>query len=348
MEGVPLRTPAALQEVHEDVTLTVPDFLTTMQDTQYEFSLENWVLTGLQSGFSCPPQRQACTSSSGPPPSCPPYWMMLSGPQPRPRQRSHSLSSAPPCGQRPEQEGEGGGAPTARSGGEEHAICSPLALRKGQRSFVPNLLNPPACLSSLPHQRRKNLRHRSLSERHVCTPHDATAQLRSPDPKGHRPPDPKGQRPPDPSDSTAHKITTRAGSGGCAAPWDLGAAGLDSAELLSALSPEERVLLEDLVDRGYPLHMAVLALQKTGHQSPDKVLSYLVACDHLCQLGYSMAQVEEALEMFQNCETKAEEFLQLLSQFNEMGFQQNTIKEVLLVHENHRERALEELMTRVA
>lgn len=46
--------------------------------------------------------------------------------------------------------------------------------------------------------------------------------------------------------------------------------------------------------------------------------------------------------------SQATEFLRLLSQFNEMGFQQNAIKEVLLVHENHRERALEELMTRMA
>ena len=29
-----------------------------------------------------------------------------------------------------------------------------------------------------------------------------------------------------------------------------------------------------------------------------------MACDHLCQLGYDIAEVEEALEMFQNCETK--------------------------------------------
>lgn len=35
-----------------------------------------------------------------------------------------------------------------------------------------------------------------------------------------------------------------------------------------------------------------------------QILNYLVACEHLCQLGYDMAQVEEALEMFQNCETK--------------------------------------------
>ncbi|CDQ61458.1 unnamed protein product [Oncorhynchus mykiss] len=79
-----------------------------------------------------------------------------------------------------------------------------------------------------------------------------------------------------------------------------------------------------------------------------QILRYLVACDRLCERGYDEAQVEEALEMFQNCETKAEEFLHLLAQFNEMGFQQNAIKEVLLVHENHRERALEELMMRVA
>lgn len=46
--------------------------------------------------------------------------------------------------------------------------------------------------------------------------------------------------------------------------------------------------------------------------------------------------------------SQAAEFLHLLNQFKEMGFQQNAIKEVLLVHENHHERALEELMTRSA
>lgn len=121
-----------------------------------------------------------------------------------------------------------------------------------------------------------------------------------------------------------------------------------AAELLTALSQEERELLETITERGYPLRTAILALQKTGYRTPEKVLKYLVACDRLCQLGYDETQVEEALEMFQNCESKAAEFLHLLTQFNEMGFQQSAIKEVLLVHENHRERALEELMTRMA
>ncbi len=35
-----------------------------------------------------------------------------------------------------------------------------------------------------------------------------------------------------------------------------------------------------------------------------QILSYMVACDRLCELGYDETQVEEALEMFQNCETK--------------------------------------------
>lgn len=36
----------------------------------------------------------------------------------------------------------------------------------------------------------------------------------------------------------------------------------------------------------------------------QQILKYLVASDRLCQLGYDEAQVEEALEMFQNCESK--------------------------------------------
>ncbi|KAK0139006.1 Ubiquitin-associated protein 1-like [Merluccius polli] len=121
-----------------------------------------------------------------------------------------------------------------------------------------------------------------------------------------------------------------------------------SAELLSALSEDERELLGEVTKKGYPLHTAILALQKTGYRSPKKILSYLGATRHLCELGYDEAQVEEALEMFQNCESKAAEFLRLLTQFREMGFQQSAIKEVLLVHENHREKALEELMTHTA
>ncbi|XP_072529909.1 ubiquitin-associated protein 1-like [Salminus brasiliensis] len=125
--------------------------------------------------------------------------------------------------------------------------------------------------------------------------------------------------------------------------------GVDSSvEMLYALSKEERELLETITAQGYTPNSAILALQRTGPRSAEQILNYLLACDRLCALGYDKTQVEDALEMFQNCESKAAEFLRLLAQFREMGFQQSTIKEVLLLHENHRERALEELMTRVA
>ncbi|XP_037650740.1 ubiquitin-associated protein 1-like isoform X2 [Sebastes umbrosus] len=358
MDGVPMKMPeAASQEVKEDVAIVVPDYLSRLQETEYEFSLENWVLTGLQSGFASQQRPQLSSSSSGLQPSCPPYWVMLNSPQqsrlasrhcsdfwePNPRQRSHSLNPAVLRTKLAISDSEDDGESAAEkaniglcmsvkacSGGERPAAATcQRGQRKAQRAFIPDLLNPPACLSSLPHQRRKNLRQCSLSELDTSKQHGANTDRLS----SHRTPTTRA--------NTVDRLpiinTTHRSSG------------LDSsAELLSALSPEERELLGAVTARGYPLRTAIIALQKTGHQTPDQILSYLVACDHLCQLGHDMALVEEALEMFHNCETKAEEFLHLLSQFNEMGFQQNAIKEVLLVHENHRERALEELMMRVA
>ncbi|KAM3850284.1 uncharacterized protein ubap1lb [Diretmus argenteus] len=373
VDGVPLKVPlGVLQEAQEELDIIVPDYLTILQETQYEFSLEKWVITGLQGGY--PPQSPAPCSPSGVPPSCPPYWQMFSSPQqsrlasrhnsdfwePNPRQRSHSLNLAilranfdaaatsedndddDDDGKGPAEDGltfSAGPLPSSSSSSSSSA----------QKAFIPNLLNPPACLSSLPHQRRKNLRQCSSSQHNQKT----SSRL---------------QRPPNTRANTVdrvpsikhHKPTHMSLSPhSCSSPPTSTAShalGLppttltpdSSLDLLSALSPDERELLEAITARGYPLHTAITALQKTGQQTPDQILSYLVACDRLCELGYDEDQVEEALEMFHNSETKAEEFLYLLSQFNEMGFQQNTIKEVLLVHENHRERALEELMKHVA
>ncbi|XP_054858263.1 ubiquitin-associated protein 1-like [Eublepharis macularius] len=119
-----------------------------------------------------------------------------------------------------------------------------------------------------------------------------------------------------------------------------------TADLLEALSQEERDLIEPVLALGYPIRRAILALQKTGRQSLGQFLSYLSACDKLLKQGYEEAEVEEAMEMFQNSEKVAAEYLHLLAQFNDMGFQQADIKEVLLLCENQGDNALEELMTR--
>ncbi|XP_029904107.1 ubiquitin-associated protein 1-like isoform X1 [Myripristis murdjan] len=373
VDGVPLKMPpAALQEVQQQMEVSVPDYLTILQETEYEFSLENWVLTGLQSGYSGSPHpaATAASSPSGLQPSCPPYWLMFSSPQqsrlasrhssdfwePNPRQRSRSLNlavlrSAAVSESKDEGDGCAGKAKASRPEEASPAASGQPGPRKAQRAFVPNLLTPPACLSSLPHQRRKNLRQCSLSSLETAS-RDLKTGSQSQSSSAHRPPNTRAntvdrvptityQQPQETSVAPPNPLAPRTPSPSLSSSDS-------TVELLSALSPEERELLGAVTARGYPLHTAILALQKTGQQSPEQILSYLVAWDHLCALGYDEAQVEEALEMFQNCETKAAEFLQLLRQFHEMGFQQNAIKEVLLVHENHRERALEELMMHVA
>ncbi|KAM9861125.1 uncharacterized protein ubap1lb [Aulostomus maculatus] len=373
-----------------------------MLNVMYEFSLEKWVLTGLQNGFSSQHQPHVNPPASGVLASCPPYWMMFSSPQqsrlasrhssdfwePNPRQRSHSLNPAVLrtkfAASDSEEEGERSGqkAQSSLVLDASEASCQ-RGQRKSQKAFVPDLLNPPTCLSSLPHQRRKNLR---LSLLGTSEQDDTRADSQSKNWTSHCP----DTRPTGDDEQKLTRmskdVTVDPGAGdrnqnlGENSIWDYSqpvqaisdgikaVPSLDpsgsllppppleppssswdsSSELLSALSTEERELLGAITARGYPLHTAIIALQKKGRQTPEQILGYLVACEHLCQLGHDIAQVEEALEMFQNCERKAEEFLHLLSQFNEMGFQQNTIKEVLLVHENHRERALEELMMRVA
>lgn len=46
--------------------------------------------------------------------------------------------------------------------------------------------------------------------------------------------------------------------------------------------------------------------------------------------------------------SQALQFLELMSRFGEMGFERDAIKEVLLVHNNDQDRALEDLMARAA
>ncbi|XP_067256538.1 ubiquitin-associated protein 1-like [Chanodichthys erythropterus] len=376
LDEVPFKIPlGVLEDAKEEVELltapeiTLPDYLKILQETEYVFSLENWVLTGLQGGYPTLNPRSSCELTA----TCPPYWMMFSSPQesrlasrwssdfwePNPRPRSRSLNAAhyramngrvkfTISDSEDEDFAEEDGA--ALGEGEAQPKRSALTrqgpgLKDLHSCGSSNFLNLPCSLSA---QCQGNVRQSSL-----CRLNSSRKNFqRSQSSAGCSDTSPGISTNCLPSECISRPAPTAQGSSSPLAPsrpLNSHAAVLDSSvELLSALSPEERELLAAVTDQGYPLRTAIIALQKTGQQSPEQILSYLVACDRLCELGYDEAQVEEALEMFQNCETKAEEFLHLLAQFDEMGFQQNAIKEVLLVHENHRERALEELMTRVA
>ncbi|XP_029437088.1 ubiquitin-associated protein 1 isoform X2 [Rhinatrema bivittatum] len=90
--------------------------------------------------------------------------------------------------------------------------------------------------------------------------------------------------------------------------WPSGAVYLD---LLQALSSSERQCVETIVSMGYSYENVMRAMQKQG----------------------------------QNVE-QTTAFLQLMSKFKEMGFEQKDIKEVLLLHNNDQDKALEDLMAR--
>ncbi|XP_056243114.1 ubiquitin-associated protein 1-like [Seriola aureovittata] len=368
--------------------ITIPDCQKILRETKYGFNMEKWILTGQQPvclAPSCPPywlmysspqvSRRASLRSSDP-------WA------PSPRPRSHSLNSADArCLQHrtvkflvSDSEDEDGYFEDNEGSSTEDAR-HPVKSRDRPRSTAPkdpisrfkDIHLGPSTHHCKPDSPQSLRGHRSPSLQDCKKPLRALEQHRS----QHASPLPHGQKngkkrqrplgsvgrkysintpPAGPSPSrlqqqrpssagpvvrNRRQKALRTG-GSCGVFFD------SAAELLSALSQEERELLETITENGFPLRTAILALQKTGYRSPEKILKYLVASDRLCELGYDEAQVEEALEMFQNCESKAAEFLRLLTQFNEMGFQQSAIKEVLLVHENHRERALEELMTRMA
>lgn len=171
------------------------------------------MLTGLQSGFISQYLPQL-SSSSGLLPSCPPYWMMFSSPQqsrlashqcsdfwePNSRQCSNSLNPTILCTRSVISNSEGVGESAtekaetfflvkAYSGEECHAVSCQLGQRKAQKAFIPDLVNPPSCLSSLPHQRRKNLRQRSLSMLNTSKQHSPHMDSQSKSPSSHRIPD---------------------------------------------------------------------------------------------------------------------------------------------------------------
>ncbi|XP_062868591.1 ubiquitin-associated protein 1-like [Trichomycterus rosablanca] len=337
LDDVPFRITDEVQPVTAS-EVTVPDYLKILQETEYVFNLENWVLTGLQGGYGAAGPPLASHAAA----SCPPYWMLFSSSQqsrlashwssdlwePNPRPRSRSLNEAlfitndvALTISDPEDKDFPNNAEASSTGNKRPTLSGSGLKRQG--SYTKNLHpHSPTNLLNLPL---------------TCDLNIWQSPVRTSD-QSEIKPEVITQSPC--LDFNMFPVPQR--------PLGSHAVADSSVELFSALSPEECRILEAVMDCGYPLRTAIVALQKSGRRRPEQILSYLVAWERLCGLGYDEAEVEEALEMFQNCETKAEEFLLLLTQFHEMGFQQDTIKEVLLVHGNHRERALEELMMRVA
>ncbi|XP_062984392.1 ubiquitin-associated protein 1 [Elgaria multicarinata webbii] len=121
--------------------------------------------------------------------------------------------------------------------------------------------------------------------------------------------------------------------------------GFTYVDVLQGLSSSERQCVETVVNMGYSCEDVLKAMKKKG-QNIEQVLDYLFVHGQLCEKGFDPLLVEAALEMFQCSEEKTTELLQLMSKFKEMGFELTDIKEVLLLHNNDQDNALEDLMSR--
>uniref|UniRef100_A0A4W2FAM6 Ubiquitin associated protein 1 like n=1 Tax=Bos indicus x Bos taurus TaxID=30522 RepID=A0A4W2FAM6_BOBOX len=377
LDDVPFKVPKGFVIDTEPLPgpdLSIPDCRELLLGSMHDFSLERRTLFWVEAVIRgpCPVQCDAPGAASAPP-----AWLLLASPEqglepvPASVERPEAGSQEQP--EEEEEEEEDQDEEAASSAAEEEPEPSPqpssaasprvgqqrcsLDVLRGVRSELAGARRrlSEGRLASHPRSLLHRLRHRALS---LC-PGPAPPPRPTP-PLGPKPSPPSTLKlPPRPSTAGAmpplrsHKPTVASLSpytclpppGRVPQPCAAHRSHPDSADLLSALSQEEQDLIGPVVALGYPLHRAIVALQKTGRQSLSQFLSYLSACDRLLRQGYEEGLVDEAMEMFQFSESQAGEFLRLSEQFSDMGFQQDRIKEVLLVHGNRREQALEELVT---
>ncbi|XP_022367591.1 ubiquitin-associated protein 1-like [Enhydra lutris kenyoni] len=374
LDGVPFKVPNGFVIGTKSLPgpeLSIPACRELLLGSMHDFSLERRVLFWVEAVIRgpCPVQCDALGMASAPP-----AWLLLVGSEsePVPAPAADTGPEARPQLQLEQEEEKEEEEEAASANEEEPGPCSPLSsspasagpghprcsldLLRGVKSELAGARRrlSEGRLSARPRALLHRIRHRALS---LCaSPAPSPGPVL---PAGPAPTLPSAPAPP-PRPSTAgampplrsHKPTVASLSpytclpplGGVPQHLSTCRSHPASADLLSALSQEEQDLIAPVVALGYPLHRAITALQKTGRQSLSQFLSYLSACDRLLRQGYEEGLVEEAMEMFQFSESQAGEFLRLWEQFSAMGFQQDRIKEVLLVHGNRSEQALEELV----
>ncbi|XP_013374425.1 PREDICTED: ubiquitin-associated protein 1-like [Chinchilla lanigera] len=345
LDGVPFKVPKGFvlsTAPPPALELSVPACGELLLGSMHDFSLERKALFCAEAALGGRgPYRCGAPGAA----SAPPAWLLLlspdSGLAPAP---AEPAPQEPPGDEREADDDEANDTPSASE--DERDPGSPATRDPGRRRSLLGRLS------------RSSLAARPRALLHRFRGHRARSLCSAPAPPGPAPP-PRAALPPRPSTAGAmaplrsHKPTVASLSPyTCLPPLRETPQPLQpcrshpdsTADLLSALSQEEQELIGPVVALGYPLARAITALQRTGRQSLSQFLGYLSARERLLQQGYEEGLVDEAMELFQFSESKAGEFLRLWEQFSDMGFQPQRVKEVLLVHGNRREQALEELV----
>ncbi|RUS73003.1 hypothetical protein EGW08_019235 [Elysia chlorotica] len=108
----------------------------------------------------------------------------------------------------------------------------------------------------------------------------------------------------------------------------------------SSLTREEQAFTDILANMGFLRPRVARAVQKFGNKEKE-VLDHLLAADKLGEQRYAPVMVESALFTFKNDLEKAERFLQLHAQFEELGFQRDKIHDALVSTDLEHDKALD-------
>lgn len=115
-------------------------------------------------------------------------------------------------------------------------------------------------------------------------------------------------------------------------------------DLFKELSEEERKVVLQMVDMGFPRARAERAVRSLGTDD-KRIVEYLCAVQSLTEKGFDSDRVEYALSVHNHDESVAHTYLQLTKQFLDLGFDEEAIRKALALHKNDRDKALDYLVS---
>lgn len=110
------------------------------------------------------------------------------------------------------------------------------------------------------------------------------------------------------------------------------------------LSPEAQHAVDNLVSMGFSKPRSARAVEKFGKDEKE-VIDHLCGVNNLSEKGFDTHHAEMVLLLYNNNLTRAEKYLDMFQQFQELGFSHDRIKEALVTNNLDREKALDFLTT---
>ncbi|XP_052100183.1 uncharacterized protein LOC127734384 isoform X2 [Mytilus californianus] len=110
------------------------------------------------------------------------------------------------------------------------------------------------------------------------------------------------------------------------------------------LTPELQGVVNNLVGMGFSRPRVARAVENFGCDEKE-IVDHLFSVDKMTEVGYDTYQSELALVLHKNDKQKAEAYLKIFKQFQELGFSGDRIKEALVKFENDGDKALDYLTT---